>query len=319
MSETQLRELFARHADTDEPPLTAGFVERSVDAGRRSLRRRRAVRAATGGVAAVVALAIGVTVLSTLGEPPPTRPGQPQAVAEPRDAADLLGRISLAAARQRPDIRDDQFIHEKRHFVTRMPIPKDGNPYTDLTGDSERWTSVDGTRPGWHILPGKDGRTVSQPWPAGTRPSLMDPTYRYLTTLPTDPDALLAQIYTAAVARTNGSAFERDQLAFELVGNLLNNAMLPPDLGAALYKAAAKIPGVTLIADATDVAGRHGIAVGRKGTTVKRSATWIFDKKTYDFLGASVHRQPTKGDDVTSNGYTNYAILSREVVDEIPR
>jgi hypothetical protein len=238
-------------------------------------------------------------------------------VAGPRDAADLLGRISLAAARQRVEIRDDQFIHEKRRFVTRLPVPKDGMPFTEVAGDSDRWVSVDGSRPGWHILPGKDGRMYSQAWPVNPEPSLIDPTYRYLTTLPTDPDALLALVHAAGNGPHRGPAPDRDQAAFELVGELLNNSMLPPDLGAALYRAAARIPGVTVIADATDVAGRPGIAVSRTSTAgpdpiATSSAKWIFDKETYDFLGASVDHAG-KG-----TSYTNFAIIDRQVVDRIP-
>lgn len=317
MSETQL---FARHDEAAEPPLPPGFVDRSVAAGRVRRRRRRVVRAAVGGVAAVVAIAVGVTVVSTADDPSGDRrqpsaggPGvavRPDGRAEPRDAADLLGRISRVASQKRVDIRDDQFIHEKRYSVTRAPVVKDG----ELKGESERWVSVDGSKPGWMKGLDKLGRPYSQPWPAEPAPALYgNQTYKFLTTLPTDPDELLRQIYAAVHDPGKpGYTVDRDQEAFDIVGHVLNGSLLPPDLGGALYRAVAKIPGVTLATDAVDVAGRHGIGVTRVGRS--RTATWIFDRETYDFMGASVLFN-TKSE---SEGRSNYALLLREVVDSIP-
>jgi hypothetical protein len=74
------------------------------------------------------------------------------------------------------------------------------------------------------------------------------PTYRFLQALPTDPHALLRLIQ-----QTNG----RQGLYWEFftIGTLLYNAP-PPPVTAALYRAAALIPGVTVVPDATDTIGR---------------------------------------------------------------
>jgi hypothetical protein len=313
MSETQLRELFSRHADTEEPPLSARFVARSVDAGRGRLRRRRATRAAAGGVATVAALAVAATAIfgggGTDGRSPVNIPGE-QVQAAPQDAVSLLGQIALAAGRQRIDIRDDRFIYEKRQFVTDVPVQ--GNLDNQVAGMSESWLSVDGSQPGWHTFPDKRGEPYSGAIPPNPRPSLEDPTYKYLTTVTTDPDTLLAQVRAAVAARPGNSKpvandlADPDQDAFEVIGGILNRTMLPPKLGAALYQAAARIPGVTMIADIADLAGRPGIGVRRASAVRGTSATWVFDRQSYEFLGASSERK-TRG--------PSYAVLTRVVVD----
>jgi hypothetical protein len=55
-------------------------------------------------------------------------------------------------------------------------------------------------------------------------------------------------------------------------------------VSAALYRAAALIPGVTVVADVTDAIGRHGVAVAftYQGTRME----WIFNRQTVRYLGA---------------------------------
>ena len=74
-----------------------------------------------------------------------------------------------------------------------------------------------------------------------------DPTYRFLQSLPTDPHALLNLIEREMQGQ------QRDpEEAFTTIGDLLGEAIAPPRVSAALYWAAALIPGVTV------VRGRHG-------------------------------------------------------------
>src|SRR5260370_36822724 len=95
---------------------------------------------------------------------------------------------------------------------------------------------------------------------------LNDPTYRLLQTLPTNPHALLAMIYP--VERGHGP--RPAQEAFVTTGDLLRHTIAPPKVAAALYRAAALIPGVTLVPDATDAIGQHGVAIARIGPGVDR-------------------------------------------------
>jgi len=104
-------------------------------------------------------------------------------------------------------------------------------------------------------------------------------TFRELQALPTDPDSLLEKIY----AGTKGEGQTRESAALEKIGDLLPDASLLPELDAALYRAAAKIPGVSLVTDTKDYTGRSGIGLSfkdRDGDTV-----WVFDKNSLQFLG----------------------------------
>lgn len=76
--------------------------------------------------------------------------------------------------------------------------------------------------------------------------------------LPRDPRALLDLIYE----RTKGSGKSPDGEAFVAIADGLRTGVVPADLRAALYKAAALIPGVTVGDKQATVDGRTGIAVG---------------------------------------------------------
>jgi hypothetical protein len=112
---------------------------------------------------------------------------------------------------------------------------------------------------------------------------LNDPTYRLLQTLPTNPHALLAMIYRAERGHGPGP----DQEAFVTIGDLLRNTIAPPGVAAALYRAAALIPGVTLLPHATDAIGRPGVAVGRIGPGIDGGVReeLIFSRATGQLIG----------------------------------
>jgi RNA polymerase sigma-70 factor (ECF subfamily) len=76
--------------------------------------------------------------------------------------------------------------------------------------------------------------------------------------LPRDPQALLDIIYE----RTNGAGKSRESAAFVTIADGLRTGVVPADLRAALYKAAALIPGVTIGDRQATVDGRTGIAIG---------------------------------------------------------
>ena len=112
---------------------------------------------------------------------------------------------------------------------------------------------------------------------------LNDPTYRLLQTLPTNPHTLLAMIYR--VERGHGPS--PDQEAFVTIGDLLRDTIAPPKAAAALYRAAALIPGVTLVPHATDAIGRPGVAVARIGPGVDGGIRdeLIFSSTTLQLIG----------------------------------
>ena len=114
--------------------------------------------------------------------------------------------------------------------------------------------------------------------------SLNDATYRLLQALPTDPQALLNRIYRMERGHGPGPAQE----AFVTIGDLLNGKIPPPKVAAALYRAAALIPGVTLVPDATDAIGRHGVGVAQHVSGIPGGITseLIFNQATLRLIGS---------------------------------
>jgi hypothetical protein len=98
----------------------------------------------------------------------------------------------------------------------------------------------------------------------------------------------------------------RPEEAFTTIGDLLREAITPPPVSAALYRAAALIPGVTVVADTTDAIGRHGVAVAMTSQGVRNE--WIFSKQTFQYLG----ERDINIADGTTNGIA--AVLQRAFV-----
>lgn len=233
--------------------------------------------------------------------------------ADAKGAPQLLDRISLAAARtDESGPRAGQYVYI---------ASKVADTYEKTTGDKttvvseelhtrQAWTSLDG-RDGWLIEPGntpEKGTTLASEVP-------FSGAYNTLAKLPTDPDALLARIYKESDAQRDKEV-PRDQAAFVAIGDLLTESHPPADVAAALYKAAAKIPGVVKVDDAVDATGRHGVAIARQDDTGEREE-WIFDKKTLTFLGERnviVEKAPGSPFEVGTVTYTS-AITERAFVD----
>ncbi|WP_187645565.1 CU044_5270 family protein [Streptomyces sp. TRM49041] len=192
--------------------------------------------------------------------------------------AQLLDRIALAAGARTPAaIRPEQFVYVESK-VAYAGQSADGGPLAlSSVRTRQVWLSADGSRAG---LVREDGRPDSQVVDASSSaPSVSDPSHTFVASLPTDPDALLALIRE----QTRGQGQDPDQRAFEAIGELLAETAAPPHVSAALYRAAAEIPGVTMAGTAKDAAGRAGVTIAR--TTHGRQKQWIFDRTTYVFLG----------------------------------
>ncbi len=80
-----------------------------------------------------------------------------------------------------------------------------------------------------------------------------------LSGLPRDPQQLLNYIYRV----TTGQGQSPDGEALVFIADTLRTGVVPADLRAALYKAAAGIPGVTITDKAATLNGQTGIAFGR--------------------------------------------------------
>ncbi|MFD7439803.1 CU044_5270 family protein [Streptomyces sp. NPDC059909] len=237
----------------------------------------------------------------------------------------LLDQISLAAADgSRPAVMPGQYVYiESKTADTFLKTVDDKTTLASHELHRRQvWESPDGAK-GWLIDPAvndsPEGETLSLPDEQGNTPTahLNAPSYDYLAKLTTDPDELLAKIYK----ETKGHGNSPDQEAFTTIGDLLGESYPPAELYSALFKAAAKIPGVVVVDDAVDAVGRHGVAVARLDETSGAREEWIFDKKTYVFLGErSVQVKRLSGPDALIKPGTvkfTSAIINRAVVDGI--
>jgi hypothetical protein len=251
---------------------------------------RRPRRAIPAAAAVAACLAIAATAIAVTS---PGGPGRP--VFDP-GAVRLLAKAADAAARRpAPHVRDSQYMYietttagasgvPRELGVKPPPVPR--HIRLKLT-TSRVWVPVGRLcGPVYKRSSSANGKTVIQTYSgekcAGIG-SLNDPTYRLLQTLPTNPHALLALIYR--VERGHGPG--PSQEAFVTIGDLLRDTIAPPRVTAALYRAAALIPGVTLIPHATDAIGRPGVAVGRIGPGVDGGVRdeLIFSRATWQLLG----------------------------------
>ena len=182
----------------------------------------------------------------------------------------------------------------------------------------EHWVRVDGKKQAYPINPRRVARarevrrervdwpsSVSAMWPrcppgkreqlARIRPAVgLAAFFPNPAAVPTDPDGLLAAVYQLvedpACAPILVGDTDQDR-AFMLIDGMLQTVQ-PPEVRAALYRALAKIPGVTVAQGASDAAGRRGVAFVRAAAIEgPGSSGWlrleiILDPGTYRYLGA---------------------------------
>ena len=257
-------------------PVTMTDIESRAPVRRTVLNPRPPRRAVVAAVATAAGLAIVATVIGITSWGSPGRP------AFDKGAVRLLAKVAAAAARQpAPHVRDSQYMYiatkEAAPFLkplgwgsTPPPVPR--HIHLKLI-TSRVWVPVRNLcHPG--LEPG-----VKCP----NNGFLNDPTYRLLQSLPTNAPALLALIYRAERGHGPGP----DQEAFVTIGDLLRNTIAPPRVAAALYRAAALIPGVTLVPHATDAIGRPGVAVARIGPGIDGGIReeLIFSRSTLQLIG----------------------------------
>lgn len=192
-------------------------------------------------------------------------------------------------------VRADQFVYIESKVAYAAQSAGGGPVTMPPVHRRQVWLSADGSRPGLlreaggpDTPLGTDGPVETLDGPGATprpstlnasEPSISNPTHAYVASLPTDPDTLMELIRD----ETRGEGQDPDQRAFTAIGELLAETWAPPKVGAALYRAAAKIPGVTVVHAADDATGREGVAVAR--TAHGEQTQWIFDRTTYAFLG----------------------------------
>lgn len=292
------KEQLMRHIDAENAETTPATPARRL--------WRPAVLAPVAALAAAGILAASTLLASGDDTPAPHRA---------RPAVVLLTQISDAAGRSAElTVRDDQFAYTREK--SQGAELASGKAVMEPLKESRTWLAQE---PGPLKKLGvveRDGETL--PINAelgdtkGTPEGFGRPTYHWLSTLPTDPDELLTYLY-AKTPTSKGQ--ERDQEVFDRIGSMLGGLM-PPKTAAALYRAAAKIPGVTRAPDAHDAIGRTGVGIARDDTEFHTRTEWVFDRQDLTFLGARSYlvEDSTYGEKGTLMSAT--AILDHAVVDK---
>ncbi|GHG79091.1 hypothetical protein GCM10018779_59670 [Streptomyces griseocarneus] len=254
--------------------------------------RSRARRTAWIALPAAAAVMAGAVIVAPDGSGTSgtsgtdTRPPKADAKLEPGTTIGLsatVDRISLAAARQPAlEPRQDQYIYVESKVRGGRVDRAGGKEKLVVTPLRSRqvWHSPDGLKsfiyePG-HEFMDKNGEDLD----LDSADEVTDRgSYNSVKSLPTDPDALLKRLYRWG---RMGDP-QADWTAFGEIGQLLEEQIATPRISAALFKAAAKIPGVTLVDKAVDATGRTGVAITHTGPNSRQE--WIFDRNTYEYLG----------------------------------
>jgi hypothetical protein len=266
-------------------------------------------RRLTVGLAFGLALTSTLTGALVLGSPEGRAPGQ-----APANAADVFNRAA-ATLESHPDQvpRPDQYM-----FVeTRETVSATGPILHTL-----RWTAVDGGRPGFGRITNESPTCDPQLSPSATlvtsmpgtgagtrridgctderRIDVFDPMtglaympYTVLATLPTEPDALLAALQADPASHKSSPLPSatwpgptRDQYTWSLIRTMA--PQLPSAQRAALFRAAAKLPGTRMHPSVTDVTGRTGVGVGMDDPLLGH-VVLVFDRSSFRYLGEVVH------------------------------
>ena len=263
--ETMLEEAApARRASLDGPdsPAAISLYQRitAPTTGRHGVRarhRRRMTLTAAGAGLLAGATAIAIVI----GLSGPSRSGQANGGGHVT-AVKLLSKIAAAADKApTTEVTDNQFMY----IASELSDGGAGKPAPKHPHKRQAWIPVANLcRTALFIENGKKYTTTSKPnsdqAANGIKVrcpdvgSVNEPTYRLLQTLPTDPRVLLSKIRKA----TAGTGQSSDQEAFTTIGDLLRESIAPPDVTAALFRAAALIPEVTVIHHAVDAIGRPG-------------------------------------------------------------
>ncbi|MFJ4408967.1 CU044_5270 family protein [Streptomyces sp. NPDC088910] len=286
-------------------------------------RRRRQPRPMMVLPVAAALTAVLVVTASGGGHAPGHFPAAPPA--HYNSASATLSRIAAVAmtANVTP-VKDDQFVyvetltrgnkgafggqvrlgalHKQEYWTVQRP-----GPMTE-----EGWIRESGKDA---VMPGLGPMVATSPVYAG----LDHPTYKWLATLPTDPEALRALLYAETEPWGTSSL---DETVFSNIGGMLSTAIMPPATASALYQVVEKIPGVRVVPDAVDAAGRHGFGITRHDPGAATRDTWIFDKATLTYLGSRSYMIGHQGDGTAVETlYGVNAVMRRGVVDrpgEVP-
>ena len=245
--------------------------------------------ALTGVVAGLAAAAAAAALIITSGgggAGPASRPVR-------LEAAVVLHRAALAAL-SAPVPGTRQFIYAQVATGSETGTGHSAHRPDPLRG--KEWVSVTGTQPTTMSTTSCPG-TPAAACTSRLQPGFYTFTYTGLEKLPTAPSALLDYLYReqSRSCHSTGATVSPAELEWAAIYSIMTDVpVLPPRFGAALFTAAAQIPGVTVIRNVTTAAGQPGIAVARTIHPVVSQDTHgayrlelIFSPHTYRSIGIS--------------------------------
>ena len=291
----QLRRLRAEIPYPERPRLTPGRVRLLSEARRTprpsfARRHRRAVMVSATAAATAAAVVAGVAGYGlSAGKQPAAAPtaskAAPTNTAVPQQRVTLAARVlrAASAAVGRAPVTAEP---SPRHWIYAKTVQYE---YPQGTSSDEEWTTFDGSETAYH----QDGQLVvhispiapptganGDPLAAFYANSTPKTAYDALDSLPKEPRALLAVVdkAAAAIGAANLAAGTpvaghapktKSQLEFDYLTLLLWNAAAgvggPPKAEAAVFRAMAALPGVTVKRGITDAAGAQAIGVSADG------------------------------------------------------
>jgi hypothetical protein len=183
-------------------------------------------------------------------------------------------------------------------------------PYQTFGAESKRlaWDGYDermaGPEGNDELLSAREGDFYSYPSPVSPK---------ILAKFPTDPPELLSYIYHA----TEGGGQSRDGQALAFIAEVLRTGVPQAKLRAALYQAAALIPGIEIVEKQATFDGRIGIAIGRVENADHSRQDLIIDPATGLLIGERrVQLEAAWG--YPAGTVTSWTAITTAVVDAAP-
>ena len=273
-------------------------------------RRRRFVLA--GGLATVgvgVAGALGFTTAATPVSALAAQMNRLARVAASQDWSGIPGPGQYLYTQSQGLTESDTMSNSTECVVTQVEhrqiwIATDGSGALSDTRDQSKFTST-ADQTACASLNITDPNSQNSSWnarfPAG---GLAFPTNDWRS-LSTDPATLLKQVHARDGGPDNPGEW------FTNVADYMRESDVPPAIRAALYKAAALIPGVKLLGSQTDPTGQTGLGVGFPYANGQIHDELIFDQQDGKLLAEEYFDQSGK--------LVNwYAYTKQQIVDSVP-